>query len=200
MSAAALAPRAYPQASAIIEGVTSALTLRTLASLSCLLLALPFTGCRSNVVSGAQANAEHRAQTAEERQELETIPPPSKTRFMAVHSFDTWENPSITVQPDMLTVRVMLADANPSAYGSGGMLRPTGARRQVVNIGIDKLGEAMSAIPQSSWPYGRVVAVEEAHQTPGKQEPTIRRNVEATVATLNDLGIAAYDMTAGNLR
>ena len=119
---------------------------------------------------------------------------------MAVHTFDTWENPSITVQPDMLTVRVMLADANPSAYGSGGMLRPTGARRQVVNVGFDKLGEALSAIPQSSWPYGRVVAVEEAHGTPSKQEPAIRRNVEAAVASLNDLGIAAYDMTAGNLR
>ncbi len=180
--------------------VTLALTPRSLASLSCLLLTLPFTGCRSNVVSGAQANAQHRAQTAEERQELEQIPPPSKNRYMAVHSFESWQNPSITVQPDMLTVRVMMADANPSPYGSGGMLRPEGARRQVVNVSIDNLGEAMSAIPQSSWPYGRVVAVEEAHQTPGAQEPTIRRNVEAAVSSLNDLGIAAYDMTAGNLR
>lgn len=181
--------------------VTSALTLRSFASLSCLLLlALPFTGCRGNVVSGAQSSAVHRAQTDEERSELETIPPPSKSRFMAIHTFDSWENPSITVQPDMLTVRVMMADANPSAYGSGGMLRPTGARRQIVNIGLDKLGEAMSAIPPGSWPYGRVVAVEEAHQTPAQQEPMIRRNVEATVSTLNDLGIAAYDMTAGNLR
>ena len=180
--------------------MTSALTLRSFPLLACLLLAFPVTGCRSNVVSSAPANAEHRAETTEERQQLEAIPPPTKSRYMAVHTFDTWENPSITVQPDMLTVRVMMADANPSAYGSGGMLRPTGARRQVVNVGLDKLGEAMSAIPQSSWPYGRVVAVEEAHQTPGKQEPTVRRNLEAAVATLNDLGVAAYDMPAGNLR
>ena len=74
------------------------------------------------------------------------------------------------------------------------------ANKRIVNIGLDKLGEAMSAIPPGSWPYGRVVAVEEAHQTPAQQEPMIRRNVEATVSTLNDLGIAAYDMTAGNLR
>ena len=119
---------------------------------------------------------------------------------MTIHSFDSWENPSITVQPDMVTVRVMLADQNPSSFGSGGMLRPTGARREVVNIGLNKLGEAMSAIPPSSWPYGRVVAVEEAHQTPGKQEPLIRRNMEGIVGTLNDLGIIAYDLSEGNLR
>jgi hypothetical protein len=175
------------------------LTLRPLA-----LLAVPFaltlTGCRGHVVANAQAKAEQRAQTSEERQELDQIPPPSKNRYMAVHSFDTWENPSITVQPDMLSVHILLADANPSSYGSGGMLRPIGARRQEVNISLDKLGEAMSAIPQSAWPYGRVVAVEEAHQTPGKQEPTVRRNMEAAVSTLNDLGIIAYDINSGSLR
>lgn len=119
---------------------------------------------------------------------------------MAVRSYDNWENPYITVQPDMLTIHVLLADVNPSSYGSGGMLRPIGARRQEVNISFNKLGEAMTAIPQSSWPYGRVVAVEEAHQTPGKEESTVRRNLEAAVSTLNDLDILAYDISEGQLR
>lgn len=119
---------------------------------------------------------------------------------MAVRSYETWENPYITIQPDMLTVHVLLADVNPSSYGQGGMLRPIGARRQEVNISLAKLGEAMTAIPASSWPYGRVVAVEEAHQTPGKQEPSVRRNMETTISVLNDLGIVAYDLTEGNLR
>lgn len=167
-----------------------------------LLLVAPLllSGCRDRVVAGAQAKAEQSAHTAQQRQELEQIPPPSKNRYMNVRSFDAWENPSITVQPDMLTIHVMLADQNPSAFGAGGMLRPTGARREAVNVSPDKLGEAMSAIPQSSWPYGRVVAVEEAHQTPGKQEPVIRRNLETTVGTLNDIGIVAYDLKEGNLR
>ncbi len=164
------------------------------------LAVLSLSGCHNQVVSGAQAKAEQRAHAAEQRQELEQIPPPSKNRYMTVHSFDTWENPYITVQPDMLTIHIMLADQTPAAFGSGGMLRPTGARRQDVNVSPDRLGEAMSAIPQSSWPYGRVVAVEEAHQTPGKQEPTIRRNVETAVGTLNDLGIVAYDLKEGSLR
>lgn len=157
-------------------------------------------GCHSPVVSGASAQAQRRAEAAQERQQLEQIPPPSKNRYMAVHSYDSWENPYITVQPDMLTVHILYADQNPSAFGSGGMLRPTGARRQEVNISMSKLGEAMEAIPENSWPYGRVVAIEEAHQTPGKQEPEIRRNMEAAIATLNDLGIIAYDLKEGNLR
>ena len=119
---------------------------------------------------------------------------------MTIRSFESWENPSITVQPDMLTLHVMVADLNPSSFGAGGMLRPTGARRQEVNISPGKLTEAMTAIPPSSWPYGRVVAVEEAHQTPGKQEPLVRRNLETTVGTLNDLGLVAYDVHEGNLR
>ena len=163
-------------------------------------MGLFLTGCSKEVVSGSQAAAEHRAEASTQRQELDQIPPPSKTRYMAVHSFDGWENPYITVQPNMLTVHVLLADANTTPYGEGGMLRPIGARREELNISPDKLGQAMSSIPQSSWPYGRVVAVEEAHKTPPKQEPVVRRNMEATVGTLNDLGILAYDLIDGNLR
>ena len=164
------------------------------------LAAMAATGCHGHVVASASAKAEQRAQAATERQQLEQVPPPSKNRYMAIRTFEAWDNPSITVQPDMLTVHVTLADTNPSSFGAGGMLRPVGARREEVNVSFSKLGEAMSAIPPSSWPYGRVVAVEEAHHTPGKQEPTIRRNLESTVGTLNDLGIVAYDLTEGNLR
>ncbi len=161
------------------------------------------TGCTSHVVSAehhAEAAAELHAQIAAERQELELIPPPSKNRYMAVHSFDSWENPYITVQPGMLTIHILLADANPTPYGAGGMLRPIGARRQDVNVSPEKLGEAMSSIPQSSWPYGRVVAVEEAHNTPKTVEPVVRRRMETTVGTLNDLGIVAYDLPGGTIR
>ena len=100
------------------------------------------------------------------------IPPPSKSRFMAIHTAESWENPSITVQPGMLELRVTLADPNPS-LGSGGMLRPVAARQQELNISLDKLDEAVSAIPQSAWPYGRVISVEEPTNTPAKAEPQV---------------------------
>jgi hypothetical protein len=134
------------------------------------------------------------------REQLEMIPPPSKNRYMAVKSFESWENPYITVQPGMLELHVTLADTNPTAFGTGGMLRPTAARRQVLTIAFDKLGDAMSAIPESCWPYGRVVAIEEAHKTPRSAETLVRKNMETTIGTLNDLGIEAYDINEGSLR
>ena len=158
-------------------------------------------GCHSRTFSedAEQARAERRAQQNSARQQLDLIPPPSKSRFMAIHTAESWENPSITVQPGMLELRVMLADPNPS-LGSGGMLRPVAARQQELNISLDKLDEAVSAIPESAWPYGRVISVEEPTNTPAKAEPQVRRNLEVAVRELNDLGIVVYDVRDGIVR
>ena len=119
---------------------------------------------------------------------------------MAIHSFESWENPYLTVQPGMLQLHVTLADANTSTLGVGGMLRPIGARRQVLDIGMDKLGEAVSSIPPGAWPYGRVMAMEEAHKTPASAEPQVRRNMETAIARLNDLGVIVYDLSDGKVQ
>jgi len=158
-------------------------------------------GCHTHTFSqdAEQARAERRAEQNTARQQLDMIPPPSKSRFMAVHTAESWENPSITVQSGMLQLRVTLADPNPS-LGSGGMLRPVAARQQELNISLDKLDEAVSSIPQSAWPYGRVISVEEPTNTPAKAEPQVRRNLEVTVRELNDLGIVVYDVRDGIVR
>ena len=161
---------------------------------------LALSGCHGRGVADIQSRAQAQAELSQDRQELAGIPPPVKSRYMSIRSFDGWDNPSITVQPDMLTVQVTMADQNPASFGAGGMLRPTAARRQQVNISVNRLAEAMAAIPPESWPYGRVVAVEEAHHTPDQQEPTVRRNMEAAISTLNDLGLEVYDLHEGSLR
>ncbi len=180
------------------------MTRRTTLLLPCLVL-LPLTGvfygCHSHTFSqpAEQARAERNARQDTDRQELDMIPPPSKSRFMAIHTAESWENPSITVEPGMLELRITLADPNPS-LGTGGMLRPVAARQQELNISLDKLDEAVSAIPESAWPYGRVVSVEEPGNTPRKAEPQVRRNLEVTVRELNDLGVVAYDVRDGIVR
>ena len=87
----------------------------------------------------------------------------------------------------------MLADANTSTMGQGGLLRPMGARRRDLNVRVGELSAALNAVPASSWPYGRVVAVEEAHEVPVSAQPEVRRNMETVVKTLNNLGIVVYD-------
>ena len=99
------------------------------------------------------------------------------------HSLADWENPTMTVQENMVTLHVTLADANTTDLGTGGMLRPVGARRQDLNVRVSELPEALNAVPESSWPYGRVVAIEEAHDAPASARPGIRRDVEATIKT-----------------
>jgi hypothetical protein len=162
-----------------------------------LLLAALLSGCHGTSTTptpaGEGAAAQQRQQAESEREELELIPPPSKTRYLAVHSLDAWENPYLTIQADMVTVHVLLADANPTAYGVGGLMRPLNARRQDMNVSLDKLGEALRAIPHSAWPYGRVAAIEEAHKIPNGARPQVRRTMEATMKTLGDLGIVVYE-------
>jgi len=148
--------------------------LTAFAALACLSTPLILAGCRTAAAGTAPQVASPQA-VESARQQLEIIPPPSKSRYMAVHSLTSWENPYLTVQENMATVHVTIADANPSALGTGGLLRPVAARRQDVIIRTSDLPNALSAIPESSWPYGRVVAVEEAHDTPQSARPAVRR-------------------------
>jgi len=167
------------------------------------LLVVLLQGCHTPSLPSAASQAalaEQRAEVEGQREQLEAVPPPTKGRYMAIHSFESWQNPYLTVQPGMVELHVTQADSNTSTLGTGGMLRPVGARQQELNISLDTLGEAMAAIPQTAWPYGRVVAVEEAHKTPAAAEPAVRRSMEATVSKLNDLGIVVYDINEGKIQ
>lgn len=161
--------------------------------LSCLPLAL--TGCTgASAPASVQMHASDSQHAMDEaRAQMDLIPPPSKTRYLAVKSLTEWENPYITVQSDMATIHVTIADANPSDLGKGGLLRPVGARRQEMNVRLSDLAGALNAVPSNSWPYGRVVAVEEAHQVPPAALPQVRRSSETVMKTLNDLGVVVYE-------
>jgi hypothetical protein len=117
---------------------------------------------------------------------------------MAIHSLLEWENPYLTVEENMATMHVTQADANPSQLGAGGMLRPVSARRQYLTVRVSDLPAALNELPQNSWPYGRVVAIEEAYDTPASARPAVRRNVEAAIKTLNDLGVVVYEWPEGS--
>ena len=169
-------------------------------------LLLILSGCHSrpSPVSALKARTQLQTQIATQletqREQLDQIPPPSKSTFMTVHTYDSWQNPVLTIQPSMLELHVLLADANTTPIGVGGMFRPVNARRQELNISMSTLGDAMSSIPSSSWPYGRVVAIEEANKTPASAEPAVRRNMELAISKLNDLGIVVYDLGSGKIQ
>ena len=163
-------------------------------------MVLSLTGCRGRGVVASQNKAEQRAEREDQREQMLQIPVPSKDRYMAIHSMESWENPYLTVQAGMVELHVTRADENPSTLGVGGMFRPEAARRVELNVGNDQLGEAVAAVPADAWPYGRVVAIEEAHHVPPSAEPMVRRNLEKTIAVLNDLGVLVYDPAEGKLQ
>jgi hypothetical protein len=88
---------------------------------------------------------------------------------------------------------VNLADANPSPVGQGTILRPAAARRQEIQLNLADLPAAVVALPSGAWRYGRVIAVAEAPGAAAKDRPKIRRNVEAAIQQLNDLGIVVEE-------
>lgn len=163
------------------------------------------TACRTGqqAVSGVAQNAAQieqkaRARATERenrRAQLASIPLPTKSLYVDVHEPSAWSNPFISVGPEMISLRIVLADANTSSVGQGTMLRPAAARRQEVQLRISDLADAVTAIPSSAWPYGRVVAVAEA-SSQGKDRLKVRRNVEAAIQQLNDLGIVVDEWPA----
>ncbi len=166
-----------------------------------LLVLTVLCGCSRSVLPyrspAGDNSASTRKQLEDIRADLDKIPSPAKSRYLAVHSLSTWENPYLTIQASMVTLHVTVADANTSSLGEGGLLRPVGARRQNLNVRTSDLGPALNAVPETAWPYGRVVAIEEAHDAPASAEPELRRNLEAVIKSLGDLGIVAYEWQDG---
>ncbi len=157
---------------------------------------LVITGCSRPAfpMPGTADSAAERAHELDEiRGEVAQIPLPAKSRYLAIKSLPAWENPYITVQGSMVTLHVTVADSNTSDLGVGGIMRPVGARRQDLNVRTTDLASAINAIPQTAWPYGRVVAVEEAHNIPLADRPLVRKNEEASMKTLNDIGVVVYE-------
>ena len=175
-------------------------------SAAILLLSGLLTGCRkeeqavSKVASTAQA-AEHQAQAAsarrdQQRAELAKIALPTKSRYVDVHEPGAWANPFLSFDANMVNLRIVQADANPSNLGKGSLLRPAAARRQEIQVRQTDLVDALIALPEGAWPYGRVVAIEESPLADKKSRPEIRRQIEATIQQLNDLGVVVDEWPA----
>ena len=168
-----------------------------------LLLGVTLAACHKEeqaVQSVAQhaQQAEQKAQAAntqrdEQRAEMARIPLPTKSLYINVHDPSDWQNPFISVDADMLDLRVIMADANPSSVGEGSMLRPEAARRQELQIRPADLTRALLALPAGAWRYGRVVALAESPEADRKKRPQVRRNVEIAYQQLNDLGIVVEE-------
>lgn len=155
------------------------------------------------VVGVAQdaAKAEHQAQATaterdQQRTQLDQIPLPTKSLYINIHDPAAWANPFLSVGANTLALRIILPDANPSPLGQGTLLRPEAARRQELQLRLADLDKAVVAIPAGAWPYGRVIAVAESPSAAPKDRRMVRRNMEAVIRQLNDLGVVVEEWPA----
>jgi|SRR5580704_6796285 hypothetical protein len=168
-----------------------------------LLLAVSLVACHKEeqAVAGVAQKAAYAEQQAQatatlrdqQRAQLAHIPVPTKSLYVDIHEPSAWVNPFLSVESDMIDLQITLADANPSPVGQGTMMRPSAARRQELKVRPADLAKAIVALPDGAWPYGRVVAVAEVPGAPAKDRHVIRRNVEAAIQQLNDLGIVVEE-------
>jgi hypothetical protein len=169
------------------------------------------SGCRRSETpaagapdAAAQARAQARAAAKKmdaARMELEEIPPPAKSHYMAIHTKESWSNPFLIVGGENVTLRVMSPDQTGSPALPSAMLKPAKARRQELEIRLSDLPDALGALPPEDWPYGRVIAVEEDPTETRANRLQVRRNVEATMQMLGNLGVVIYEWpTSGPVR
>ena len=142
--------------------------------------------------------AEHQAQAKEseldqDRAAINQIPLPTKSLYIDIHDPSQWNNPFLVVGPDTITLRVLEADANTSSIGQGTLLRPVGARRQELTLRPSDLDRAIVAIPAGAWHYGRVIAIAELPEAPAAERAQVRRNLEAAIQDLNNLGLVVEE-------
>jgi hypothetical protein len=130
------------------------------------------------------------------RESLQDIGPPAKHRYINVHSTDAWENPFLTVHRDTLTLRIIFPQQTSSPVDAGTLLHPAAARRQELEIRMEDLPQALAAVPDFSWPYGRVVAIEESPTASRQDRAQIRRNVEQAIRIVNDLDVVVDEWNA----
>jgi hypothetical protein len=145
--------------------------------------------------------AEHQAQAKAterdlERAQLEQIPVPTKSLYIDIHEPSQWTNPFLSVGAGIVTLRILLPDENPSPVGQGDLLRLEAARRQELQLRLADIDTAVAAIPSGAWPYGRVIAVAESPSAAAGDRPKVRRNLEAVIHQLNDLGVVVEEWPA----
>lgn len=128
------------------------------------------------------------------QQDLIQIPSPSKNVYAAIDQESRWQNPFLTVESKMIQVRIYLADENSSRFDRGGMTRLNAARKLILNVRLRDLPRALASLPNSAWPYGRVVAVGEELEAP-RHHAQLQSNLKVTVGALKDMGIVVDDFS-----
>lgn len=173
-------------------------TVAIAACATALALTLPLTACSPPSTSKSTPSqhpaSRHTSARAREHQldayaqQLDAIPPPAKPRYMAVRSSTHWQNPFLTIHQKTIVLRIPAPAARTRHRH-----RRTAPLWKTTTLTLDALPAALAALPESNWPYGRVIALRDDLSGPSSARVQVRRNEEKILNLLNDLGVVAYE-------
>ena len=151
-------------------------------------------GCRQsgNTFDMSAHAARWAAAKTSARQQLAEVPPPRKDIYASIDQESRWLNPFLSIEQNMIQLRIYLPDENSSSIDRGGITRLRAARRLVVNIRLAELPRALSSLPDGAWPYGRVVAIGRDPGAP-QNRAWFSNHLEITVRALQDMGVVVDD-------
>jgi hypothetical protein len=102
---------------------------------------------------------------------LQQIPPADPQKYAAMRDMKSWRNPYLIVRIDGV-----------------GLLDASNNEQQIVDP--NKLPEVLGKLPASAWPYGRVVAIQEAGGAQTEADKTqLRKNRALVAGTLESIQI-----------
>jgi hypothetical protein len=164
------------------------------AALLVLSACLAVSGCRNsdNTFDMSRHAARWAAAKTSARQELSQIAPPLKSVYLNINQESQWQNPFLSVEQNMIQLRIYLPDENSSPIDRGGITRLSSARKQVVNVRLAELPRALASLPDGAWPYGRVIAIGKEKKTP-QNRAWFPDHLDITVRALQDMGVVVDD-------
>lgn len=98
------------------------------------------------------------------------IPDPNPEEYQGIRDAKDWRNPYLIVRADGIEIVGMASNGSP--------------------IAIESVAAALERLPESAWPYGLVVAIQDNGIVAGESDRArIDANRELLVGLLNDLGV-----------
>jgi len=142
-----------------------------LRSLITLILLWTLVACTKPEAPAPQTAAEELQPTG-----LERIPDADRTKYPRLEELAQWKNPQLVVRED----GIGLVDL---------------ANHEVHILTPEQVPAELVSLPESAWPYGRVVLVSQAAPSSASEQAKakLRENRGLLMGTLKDLQVRAYE-------
>jgi hypothetical protein len=103
--------------------------------------------------------------------QIQSIPPANQAKYGDARKIKNWQNPYLVIRTDSIGLMDL-------------------ANNEEHHIKPDEIAQALAKLPSSSWPYGRVIAVEEPKRPASAVDvDAMRKNRAILAGTLESMHV-----------